>query len=121
MMIDLREDIIKYLEANDIKMLEICTSDTHSTSGRARNREGYYTLGSVSNWHHLSNTFFQLAKLAISRLKPSDYKLLVAETRLKLMGSEIFDDYSKALDRSLNLTKITLILTVAVYIAMIIL
>lgn len=117
----LREHIISYLKANSINMLEICTSDTHATSGRARNREGYYTLGSVSNWDYLSNAFLRLARLAISRLKPSDYKLFVSETMLRLMGSELFDDYSKALDKSLNLTKITLLLTVAVYIAMLIL
>lgn len=120
MKLGLREHIVKYLDRNGIKMLEVCTSDTHATSGRARNRDGYYTLGSVSNWDNLSNAFLQLARLAISRLRISGYKLLVAESKLMLMGSELFDDYSKALDKSLNLTKVTLMITVAVYIIMLI-
>ncbi|RMF28718.1 MAG: DUF2070 family protein, partial [Candidatus Nitrosothermus koennekii] len=118
MMLGLREHIVKFLEANDIKMLEICTSDTHATSGRARNRQGYYTLGSKSDWDYLARIFLELSKLAISRLKRSNYRLLASETRLMLMGSEVFDDYSKALDKSLHLTKIFLILTVIVYIIM---
>ncbi|MEM2856066.1 MAG: DUF2070 family protein [Candidatus Nitrosocaldaceae archaeon] len=115
----LREYIINKI--NIINMLEICTSDTHATSGRARNREGYYTLGSISNWDYLSNALLSLSKLAASRLKQTNIVIAESYSNIKVMGSKQFDDYLHALDRSLTLTKITLALTIAVYIAMLIL
>ncbi len=117
----LREDIVRYLEDNNIKMLDICTSDTHSTSGKARNREGYYTLGSRSDWNDLKRIFLKLAKDAIANIKYSNYKLLNSKVRLLLMGSQQFDEYSKALDNSLTLTKRILIITSIVYVIMLIL
>jgi len=117
----LREYIVRYLEDSNIKMLDICTSDTHSTSGKARNREGYYTLGSRSDWNDLKRIFLELAQDAIANIKHSNYKLLNSKVRLLLMGSQQFDEYSKALDNSLTLTKRILIITSIVYVIMLIL
>ncbi len=117
----LREEIVRYLEYNNIKMLDICTSDTHLTSGKARNKGGYYTLGSKSDWNYLNEIFLSLTKSALTDIKHSTYRVLDSTSRLLLMGSQQFDEYSKALDNSLNLTKRILIITSIVYIIMLIL
>lgn len=44
----IREKIMSTLNLEGYNILEICTSDTHSTSGK-RNTKGYYTLGDTTN------------------------------------------------------------------------
>ena len=115
----LRDYIITRLNNNKINMLEICTSDTHSTSGK-RNRQGYYTFGNISKPDQVANIYLQLSKKSIEKASPSTYELLLSRSAIKVMGKNQFKDYSIALEESMNLTKIFLVITLIVFIGMLI-
>ena len=58
----IREKIMNMLKTEGYNIIEICTSDTHSTSGK-RNTKGYYTLGDITNETKIINIFRQLSKI----------------------------------------------------------
>jgi putative membrane protein len=104
----------------DASLLELCSSDTHSTSGK-RTREGYFALGTLSSADGVALTFDQLCSKAAERAAKSNFEFDSAQSTVKVMGRQQFEDYSSALDRSMNVTKVFVAITVAVYIAMLVL
>ena len=100
-----REKIIDNFEKRDFQLLEICTSDTHYAPVKARNRNGYYQLGLITGAEKLSKWFLDIAKIAETKTTSAKYEILENQTDVKIMGQGIFEDYSKALDNSLKITK----------------
>ncbi|MFQ5940414.1 MAG: DUF2070 family protein [Nitrososphaerales archaeon] len=115
---NLREDMLEYLSANGISMLEVCTSDTHYTSGRARNLTGYFTFGSLSSFISVGKWYLEMAKKAVERITDASYEVSHTSSNVKVMGNEQFLDYSNALDHSLKITKVSLGITITTFIAM---
>ena len=101
-------------------MLEICSSDTHSTSGK-RTREGYFALGTTTNPDEIAKVYVELCSKALEMAARSTFELASAHSAIKVMGKKQFEDYSSALDRSVGVTKVFLGITVASFIAMLIL
>ncbi|MDQ3848738.1 MAG: DUF2070 family protein [Thermoproteota archaeon] len=115
-----RDIIVSRINGN-VTMLEVCTSDTHSTSGK-RTREGYFALGSTASLDEIAKMYIELCSKAANRAAAvSSFEMASAESSIKVMGKKQFEDYSTALDRSVNVTKIFLGITVASFIAMLIL
>jgi putative membrane protein len=113
-------DKITSAVGNGFSMLEVCTSDTHSTSGK-RTREGYFPLGTTVDNGSIASAFDAVSKKAAEQATdPCAFELARSSSMVKVMGKKQFEDYSTALDRSMNLTKVFLGATAAVYIAMII-
>ncbi len=100
-----REKIVENFAKRDYNLLEICTSDTHYAPVKARNRNGYYQLGLITGAEKLSKWFLSIAKVAETKTKSAKFEILENETDVKIMGQGIFEDYSKALDNSLKITK----------------
>jgi putative membrane protein len=111
-----RDYIVSKINSN-VAMLEICSSDTHSTSGK-RTREGYFALGTTTNLNKIAATYIQLCSKAAETAAESAYEFGYAQSVIKVMGKKQFEDYSGALDRSVNVTKIFIAITVASFIAM---
>jgi len=57
-----REKIIDNFSKKEYQLLEICTSDTHYSPVKARNRNGYYQLGLITSADKLSKWFLEIAK-----------------------------------------------------------
>ncbi len=100
-----REKITDIFAKRDYQLLEICTSDTHYAPVKARNRNGYYQLGLITNADKLAKWFFEIAKTAESNTVSTKFEILENESNVKVMGQGIYEDYSKALDNSLKITK----------------
>ncbi|QLH03144.1 DUF2070 domain-containing protein [Nitrosopumilus cobalaminigenes] len=100
-----REKIIEIFAKKDYQLLEICTSDTHYAPVKARNRNGYYQLGLITSAEKLAKWFFEIAKNAEANTISTKFEILENETNVKVMGQGIYEDYSKALDNSLKITK----------------
>jgi putative membrane protein len=98
-------------------MLEICSPDTHSTSGK-RTREGYFALGTTSSLEKIVTAYSRLCFKAAEVAAESTFELAWAQSAIKVMGKKQFEDYSSALDRSVNVTKIFIAITIASFIAM---
>jgi putative membrane protein len=114
-----RDYIVSKINDN-VTMLEICSSDTHSTSGK-RTREGYFALGTTSSLDKIAGAYNQLCSKATEGATRSAFELAFAQSAIKVMGKEQFEDYSRALDRSMKVTKIFVAITVASFISMLVL
>jgi len=104
-----REKIVDNFAKIDYNLLEICTSDTHYAPVKARNRNGYYQLGLITESEKLSKWFLDIAKNAETKTTTAKYEILENQTDVKIMGQGIFEDFSKALDNSLKISKIFMI------------
>jgi putative membrane protein len=113
----LRGHVISKVTSESITLLEVCTSDTHATSGK-RTREGYFALGNTSSPDDVAAAYDELCRKAAERSAKSRFELASAESTIKVMGKQQFEDYSSALDRSMDVTKVFLAITVATYITM---
>jgi putative membrane protein len=104
-----REKIVQNFADKNYNLLEICTSDTHFARVKARNKNGYYQLGLMTGADKLSNWLLEIAKKAEDGIGVAKYEILENHTEVKIMGQGIFEDYSKALDNSLRITKMIMI------------
>jgi len=104
-------------DLNSLNMIEVCTSDTHSTSGK-RTRLGYYPLGSISDVVEIAKIFRKLAQESFADIEECCFELLSVESNIKVMGKGQFDDYSKALDRSMKITKVFLAISTGMALSM---
>ena len=112
----IREKVIEKFSTSGYNLLEICTSDTHYAAVKARNRNGYYQLGLITSGDKLSKWFMKIAEDAQSNIKSAKYEILENETVVKVMGQSIYEDYSKALENSLKITKIFVIGSLGLFI-----
>jgi putative membrane protein len=100
-----REKIVQNFADKNYNLLEICTSDTHFAQVKARNKNGYYHLGLITGADKLSIWLLEIARNAESEIGTAKYEILENHTEVKIMGQGIYEDYSKALDNSLKITK----------------
>ena len=112
----IREKIIENFSNKGYNLLEICTSDTHYAAVKARNRNGYYQLGLITGADKLSKWFMEIAENSQSNITSAKYEILENETEVKVMGQSIYEDYSKALENSLKITKIFVIGCIGLFI-----
>ncbi|MCS6768562.1 MAG: DUF2070 family protein [Candidatus Nitrosocaldus sp.] len=114
------EQAIREQLAPSIVHAVLCTSDTHYTSGRARNRMGYFPLGSVTSRDTLTSMLIGLSRSAVDSASHAWYELRVSSATVRIMGDDQFRDYSHALDRAMSVTKMSISASVLVFIAMMI-
>jgi len=112
----IREKIVENFAKKEYQLLEICTSDTHYAPVKARNRNGYYQLGLITGAEKLSKWYLEIANDAESKTTSAKFEILENETDVKIMGEGIYEDYSKALDNSLKITKGFMIGSVTLFI-----
>jgi putative membrane protein len=101
----IREKIVENFAKRNQQILEICTSDTHYAPVKARNKNGYYQLGLITGAEKLTKWFLQIASNAESKISSAKFEILENEADVKIMGQGIYEDYSRALDNSLKITK----------------
>ena len=104
-----REQIVKHFSNVDYELIEVCTSDTHFTADGARNKNGYFQLGMISKPEQLANWYLELAQKAEQQIKEGSFEILENQTDVKVMGSDIYSDYLKSMNKSMKITKIFLL------------
>jgi len=109
-----REEIVKHFSNNGYELIEICTSDTHYNTS-VRNRNGYYQFGIVSKASDAANWYLDVAKKAEKKIESASFEILEHNMNAKVMGPTIYRDYSRAVDRSMKITKGILIGCVALF------
>lgn len=112
-----REEIVKNFEKNGLKLLEICTSDTHYAPVKVRTKTGYYPFGSKTSGETITKWLLDIAKDAQDKISSAKFQILENKSEVKIMGPKIFEDYSKALDNSLKLVKVFMIGSVALFLS----
>ena len=110
-----REKIVTHLKNNGCELVEMFTSDTHSTTMGVRNRNGYYELGSVTKSERLSNWCLSIARQAEKNIAPGKFEILENSAKVRIMGSGIFEHLSRALDNSLKVTQGFMVLCTGIF------
>ncbi len=100
-----REAVVNHFSKNGYDLIEICTSDTHYTTQGVRNRNGYYQFGLVTKAQDMANWYLEIAKESEKNIELASFEILENEANVKVMGPTIFRDYSRAVDKTMNLTK----------------
>ena len=100
-----REHVVNYFAKNGYSLIELCTSDTHFSSIVVRTRTGYYPFGKITTPDSVAQWYYTIAQQAEKNLEPTSFEILEHKANVKVMGGAILEDFSKALDRSLLLTK----------------
>jgi putative membrane protein len=100
-----REHIVNYFATNNLNLLEICTSDTHYSATKVRTRQGYYQFGKIAKSQDIAEWYLQVARDAEKNLAPGSFEILEHKADVKIMGSTVYEDYSRAVDNSLKITK----------------
>ena len=93
----------------------MCIRDIYA-SVKARNSNWYYQLGLITSGDKLSKWFMEIAQNAESKIKTAKYEILENETKVRVMGQSIYEDYSKALENSLKITKMFVIGSLGLFI-----
>ncbi len=101
----LRESIVDQFAKSGYTLIEICTSDTHFSQSIVRTKQGYYHFGKITDAEEISNWYIEVAKNAEQSIKPAKFAIISHETTVKVMGPKIFQDFLKALENSLKLSK----------------
>ena len=100
-----REKIVTHLQNNGCDLVEMFTSDTHFTTMGVRNRNGYYQLGFITKPEILADWCLSIAREAEKNIITGKFEILENKSKVRVMGSGIFEHISKALDTSLRITK----------------
>jgi putative membrane protein len=100
-----REHVVNHFAKNGMSLVELCTSDTHFSSTVVRTRTGYYPFGKISTPDTIADWYYIIAKKAEAKLEPTSFEILEHKAEVRVMGTAVLEDFSKALDRSLLLTK----------------
>ena len=95
-----------FLKKDGIKLLEICTSDTHVTAARTIGGKGYLALGDVSSPEKFASILDSLYPLAKSRTDYGSFSTLQATSLVRTIGSEILDNFSGLLDKTTSAAKV---------------
>ena len=104
-----REQIVKHFANIGYELIEICTSDTHFTADGARNKNGYFQLGMISKPTQLANWYLELAQKAEKQMNECSFEILENQSKVKVMGSDIYADYLKCMNKSMNITRVFLL------------
>lgn len=100
-----REYIVNHFAKNNLNLLEICTSDTHYSATKVRTRQGYYQFGKIAKPQDIAEWYLKVAQDAEKNLAPASFEILEHKADVKIMGSTVYEDYSRAVDNSLKITK----------------
>ncbi len=98
----LREEVIDHLDASKISVLELCTSDTHITAGKVMTMRGYVALGDETQTEYLVSVIKNLYEKAVENLSKSSFDVKYVDTDVKVVGGDLLDDISQALDKVIS-------------------
>lgn len=101
----LRERLVDGVNLDGVKVVEICTTDTHFASGKARSPLGYSPLGELTGVDEIISAVRALAKKAEERLAEATATANLAYARVKVMGESILNKFSRLFDNVFKVAK----------------
>lgn len=102
----LREVLMKSSEGSKASILELCTTDTHSTiSVGGEDPKGYFALGDLTDEDTLTRAIQTIKDRAMDRLEKVNLTVKIAVVAVKVMGAKAFDNFSIGLDKTLSFAK----------------
>jgi len=98
--------LIESSKGSSASILELCTTDTHSTiSVGGQNAKGYYALGDLTNEDVLIEAIQTIKDRAVSRLNKVNLTVKINAAKVRVMGEKTFDNFSIGLDKTSSFAK----------------
>ncbi|MEM3828238.1 MAG: DUF2070 family protein [Conexivisphaerales archaeon] len=102
---NLRPVLEKELQKKGLSLIEVCTTDTHFSSGKILSEKGYYALGELSNLNHIVSMLVNMASELIDDLRAGAFKTYYCLSNLKILGRNQINTYSIFLNTVLSKVK----------------
>ncbi|MEM2740982.1 MAG: DUF2070 family protein, partial [Nitrososphaeria archaeon] len=102
---NLRPVLEKELQKKGLSLIEVCTTDTHFSSGKILSEKGYYALGELSNLNHIVSMLVNMASELIDDFRAGAFKTYYCLSNLKILGRNQINTYSIFLNTVLSKVK----------------
>lgn len=93
------------LANSNLSLLEICTTDSHFSSGKMETAKGYYALGELSSGEELIKKLVDMAVTVCSKTEKGHFQANYCSSTLNVLGQEQIDRYSRFLQEVLSHAK----------------
>lgn len=103
--IGLRQMVIDGLKKESVDLIELCTSDTHSSAAKYLTDRGYRALGEDTNRETLVATIKKLENLAEGRLSRGKVATITSQVTLPLIGDKSLNDFAELTKETLSFSK----------------
>jgi putative membrane protein len=103
--VGLRQMVLDELKKENVNLIDLCTSDTHSSAARQLTNRGYHALGEDTDRAALVAVIKKLEKLAEERLSPGMVTTTTLQQTLPLIGDKSLDDFAALTKETLSFTK----------------
>jgi len=100
-----RSFLIKELQKKGLILIDICTTDSHFSSGKVLSEKGYYALGELSDYNQIISQLVNMAIKLLDSPLQGFFKAFYCKSNQKILGHSQIDAYSRFLNIALNRTK----------------
>lgn len=101
----LRQMVLDELKKENVNLIDLCTSDTHSSAARQLTNRGYHALGEDTDRAAVVGVILKLEKLAEDRLSPGKVTTFTSQQTLPLIGDKSLNDFAALTKETLSFTK----------------
>ncbi|MDA4112324.1 MAG: DUF2070 family protein [Thaumarchaeota archaeon] len=87
-----------FSKESGLRILEICTSDTHVTAAKTTVTKGYLSLGDLISPEDFSSILVSLLEKARSRISSGSYSTMEVSSEVRTIGGGVLNNFSGLLD-----------------------
>ncbi|MHB8566500.1 MAG: DUF2070 family protein [Nitrososphaerales archaeon] len=92
-------------QVKELKILELCTSDTHVTAAKTTGAKGYLALGEQISPEKFASLLGALNREAEKRSASGSFTSAIVEGTVKTIGGKLLDDFSSLLDSTTKIAR----------------
>jgi putative membrane protein len=102
----LRESIETELNKLGVKLIDLCTSDTHKLAARNLTDRGYFALGEQTSAQSVIECIINLTVISEARLNKGSLRFVGFQSKIPLIGARSLDDFAYLTGRTISMTKV---------------
>ncbi len=102
---NLRLILEKELQKKGLSLIEMCTTDSHFSSGKMLSEKGYYALGELSDCNYIVSRLASIANELTTDFQDCFFKTYYILSNLKILGRNQINTYSIFLNATLSYVK----------------
>jgi len=117
-----KEEVRRKLENVGLKLIELCTSDSHNLAARDFAIErGYFALGEATPISVVADTITKLGQIAMDRLSSCNYGIDEMVSSATIIGTKAIEDFSLLARRSSRFAKRYLSVAIPLFLGLLLL
>lgn len=102
---NLRLILEKELFKKGLSLIEVCTTDSHFSSGKILTEKGYYALGELSDYNNIVSRLVNMATELLNGFQEGLFVAYYCQSSLKILGRDQINTYSNFLNVTLACAK----------------